>query len=244
MTNGNGKVKLAIGYPHGGSVRHCFMDSLMRFREYDLGHNCLFASRIPAQGLYIATIRNNIVRDFLGTPCEWLMMIDTDQHFEPHIPYQLLDSALNTGARIMSALYFGILDGQLAPMWWNKVDGETYGTASTITDGVQRIDAFGCGMCLIHRSVFEEMAPHYQDDPWKWFGHDLTLFNGHMDRFGEDLCFCDRATKLGFEIYGDSHVLIGHDKQRIVTLDSFLLEAKPRKEGEPVVQRILDQSVV
>lgn len=232
---------MALGYPHNGSIRHCFLNSLMNFREYDLANGSLLGARIPGQGLYIANVRNQIVRDFLTTDCDWLLMIDTDQDFAPHVPHQLLVSAEDAGARVMSALYFGLLEGQMAPMWWNRISTGEYGTAATITDGVQQIDAFGTGMCLIHRTVFEEMAPHYKHDPWTWFGHDMTMFNGHLDRFGEDLCFCDRAGKLGIKLYGNSQCVIGHDKSQIITLETFLKTVPQRKDGEPVVERMLDR---
>ena len=212
----------------------------MNFREFDLAHEGLLGARIPEQGLYIANVRNRIVSQFLTLPFDWLMMIDTDQAFAPEAPYWLLQSAEETGARVMSALYFGILDGNLAPMWWSKSSKGDPCTVSTITPGVQEIKGFGTGMCLIHRSVFEEMAPHYQDDPWKWFNHDLTMFNGHIDRFGEDLGFCERVAKLGIKMYGDSRVTIGHDKSRIITIETFLQQTTLRKDGEPIEERVLD----
>jgi hypothetical protein len=235
--------KIAIGYPHPGSVRECFMSSLMNFREFDLAHECIMGARIPERGLYIAGVRNKIVSSFLTTPFDWLMMIDTDHQFAPEDPYYLLNAAQEIGAKVISALYFGILDGQVAPMWWSKSSKGDPCTVPNIVPGVQEILGFGAGMCLIHRSVFEEMEKQYQDDPWKWFNHDITTFNGHSERFGEDLGFCNRVTKLGIKMYGDSRVVIGHDKSQIIDLASFLKVARERKEGEPVNERVIDTRV-
>lgn len=232
--------KIAIGYPHNGEVRQCFMNSVMGFREFDLGHEGILGAMIPERGLYLASVRNKIVSSFLTTPIEWLMMIDTDQDFSPECPYWLLNAAEETGAKVISALYFGILAGEVAPMWWSKSSKGDPCTVAEIKPGVQEIDGFGTGMCLIHRSVFEEMARKYQDDPWKWFNHDLTTFNGHLERFGEDLGFCDRVSKMGIKMYGDSRIAIGHDKAQMITLETFMKLAQKRKDGEPLIERIID----
>lgn len=237
------KPKIALGYPHNGNVRECFMSSVVQFIAYDVAHEGLLGGIIPEKGLYIAGVRNNIVSKFLTTDLEWLMMIDTDQVFQPEAPYWLLAGAEEADARVVSALYLGILADNLAPMWWYINDRGDYSTCHTVTPGLQEIAGFGCGMCLIHRSVFEEMAPHYPDDPWKWFNHDLVPFNGHLTRIGEDLGFCRRVSELGIKMYGDSRVCIGHDKSQIITIETYIKSMTQRKEGEPLIERVLDARV-
>lgn len=236
------KFSLAIAYPHPGEIKHCFMDSLMRFREFDLANGQILGARIPEQGMYIAGMRNRMVKKFLEqSTCEWLMMIDSDHQFTPEQPYLMLKSAEENDWLVGSALYFGILNGIYSPMWWKLTPDGNWATVSTIVPGLQEIDGFGCGMCLMHRSVLEQMAPHYPDDPWKWFGHDLTERRGEMERFGEDLCFCNRVRGLGIKIYGDSRITIGHEKTINLDLEMFVRMSKYQEEGmEPGATRVLD----
>src|SRR5215469_9139960 len=102
------KKKLCLVYPHDGSVRQVFMDSVMAFREFDGVHNQVLGSIIHARGMYVEEQRNELVTRFLKTDLEWFLTIDTDHKFAPEIPYLLIQSAEDNDARVMSALYFGI----------------------------------------------------------------------------------------------------------------------------------------
>lgn len=236
---------LAIGYPHPGVVQHCFMDSYINFREYDRTHSNILGAVIRQQGMYIAGQRNRIVKDFLEkTSLPWLLCMDSDHTYAPEVPYLLIQSAEENNARVMSALYFGIMAGDASPMWWNVTPQGDFHTVQTIVEGVQEIQGFGMGMVLIHRSVFEEMAPRYSDDTWKWFGHDMTVFHGEQARFGEDLCFCNRLRDMGIKMYGDSRIIVGHNKTINLDFETFLKLVKQRKEGEPEIsERVLDPIV-
>jgi hypothetical protein len=239
-SNGKSTKLMAIGYPHNGSVRHCFMQSMVRFREFDLGNGNILGAQIPRHGMYIAGQRNAIVSDFLTTGLEWLLMIDTDQIFDPEIPYLLLQSAEDANALVMSALYFGILQGKYAPMWWQRKADGTFHTAAVIQENcIQEIQGFGAGMVPMHRSIFEDMAPRYPDDPWKWFGHDLTMFCGELERYGEDLCFCNRLHDMGVKMYGDSRLIIGHEKTVNLDFKLFMKLAEHLKEGEEPKENII-----
>jgi hypothetical protein len=234
--NGNSteiKSDLVIGYPHGGSVRTCFMNSMIAFREYDLAHKRRLAATIDDRGLYITSVRNKIVAKFLQLPpsAQWLMMIDTDQQFHPWIPYQLLESAEEIGAKVMSALYFGIID-EVVPMWWTTNEQGDFCTVSDIDTGaVQELRGFGAGMFVCHRSVYEAMAERYAKDSWKWFAHDEIPFKGEMVHMGEDLCFCQRLADMGIPMYGDGRVRIGHDKCQLITMETFMKTYVPREPG-------------
>ncbi len=244
LSNGNGQAhgKIVVAYPHGGSVRHCFMASMLAFREYDLAHKRRLAAVIHEQGLYVAHMRNKLVKRFLKTPaeCEWLMMIDTDQQFDPHIPYQLVESAEEAGVTVMTALYFGILIDTV-PMWWTRnAEGDMTTLADIKLDEIHELAGFGCGMFVVHRSVLEVMGERYKEDAYQWFAHDQVEFKGEPTRMGEDLCFCQRLTDMGIPMYGDARVRIGHDKSQLITLDSFLKTYVPREAGVPPIEKVLE----
>ena len=226
---------MAIGFLSPGQVRTQFFMSYANFREFDYVHGNILGALIPQVGLYIAGMRNKVVSDFLGTGLEWLLMMDSDHIWAPEFPYLLMQSAEDANARIMSALYFGMLDGKVSPMWFQRLPNGDFATVQQINEGVQEIGGFGCGMVLMHRTVFEEMAPHYQDDNWKWFAHDPVMFHGKWSRYGEDICFCSRLAGLGIKMYGDSRLRIGHEKTLNLDFDLFvrLQESQPNRGGEP-----------
>ena len=231
---------LAIGYPHSGHVHQLFMKSMMAFREYDGTHRRVLKDVIDRWGLYVAGNRNAICIDFLKTDAEWLLQIDTDHAFNPQTVYDLLDDADPIERPIMSALYFGFLEGDPAPMWWDLNERGEFCTMATITADVQPIAAAGMGFCLIHRGVLETMARQYQDDSWKWFGHDMGTLGGQPLRLGEDFTFFKRAAALGYQAHGDGRLAIGHMKTVAFTLQMFLKLAETRKPGEAVREKVMN----
>jgi hypothetical protein len=231
---------LVIAYPHNGMVHQPFMKSLMAFREYDLVHRRILRGIEDEWGLYPAGNRNVICTRFLNTDPQWLLFIDTDHAFEPETVYQLLDDADAIDRPIMSALYFGVLQGNVAPMWWDKNEGGEYQTMTTITAGLQPIDAAGMGFCLIQRRVLETMrAKGDPNDSWTWFGHDLGKLQGKAVRMGEDFTFFDRARALGFQAWGDGRLVITHMKGMALGLDMVLKLTETRKPDEPIRHQIL-----
>jgi hypothetical protein len=61
------------------------------------------------------------------------------------------------------------------------------------------------------------MYEAHQDDPWKWFNHDLVQIRDRdPERLGEDITFCVRARELGFKIYGTPNVCCGHVKSHLL----------------------------
>lgn len=241
-SNGHAGGKLVIGYPHGGGVRQCFMASLMGFREYDLSHGQRLAAVLDERGLYLPSVRNKLVWRFLAMPdqCEWLMMIDTDMKFEPHIPHQLIDAANELGVQVMTALYFGILVKPV-PMWWTRnKDGDMCTVSDIDLDKFSELAGFGTGMFVAHRSVYKAMAERYKEDAWPFFAHDQVTFNGHPEKMGEDLCFCQRLTDMGIPMFGDGRIRVGHEKAQLLTLESFLETHVQRKPGEQPVNLVLE----
>jgi len=219
---------LVIGYAHGGMVHEYFMRCMLEFQFYDQQHRKLLHSSIGAMGPEITDNRNRICTKFLSLPpsVEWLLMADTDIVFKAEWVYRLIDHKRD----IMSGLYFGRpgTNGDLAPIWYERIphsgDFDEVRIVSVITaETPQRLEACGMGFCLIHRKVLEAF-PTEPDPFWRWFGRDLYQTNGVPTRISEDLTFCYRARKLGFEVYGDATVRLAHLKMTALDWDFFVRE--------------------
>lgn len=73
------------------------------------------------------------------------------------------------------------------------------------------VDYVGFGWVLIQKGVFESMT-------YPWFGPKLQVFeNGAVQDFcGEDVSFCLDAKNLGYKIWVDPRIRVGHEKQVVI----------------------------
>lgn len=83
------------------------------------------------------------------------------------------------------------------PVYWNGYDYDTKTgmyREHQVKEGLQRVDAVGTGCLLISRRVFEN--PEMRRAPFMREWNE----DGTMEK-GNDIMFCERARKQGFEIY-------------------------------------------
>jgi len=90
------------------------------------------------------------------------------------------------------------------PVYYNayKKQGDAY-TEWPVREGLQKVDAIGTGCFLIAKRVFEHL-----DMQKGAFTRKLNK-DGTVER-GNDISFCERATKAGFEIYAHFNYLCRH----------------------------------
>lgn len=219
--------KVVIGYIHGSMIENAFMQSLWNLLTTDAGSRRKISGVIPFQGAYLDDNRNEVVRDFLTRDARWLLFLDTDHKFTPDQIYALIDEAERNDRAILSALYFGfVADGHLRPVWFTSLDSSDGGarTIGNFTTGeIIPLGACGMGCCLIRRDVFEAMqaVPEWGNDSWTWFGRDAYVNKGKPYHYGEDICFCYRAAKIGFQTWGHSGLVIGHIKRQNLDFEAF-----------------------
>jgi hypothetical protein len=162
----------------------------------------------------VSRVRNLIAKDFLDSDCTDLMFIDSDINFNASDIFRLM--AWNTDSKK------GIVAG--IPVARKK--GKTYiSTLDTDEDqnifmnhmGLVRAKRVATAFMLIRREVFEKM---YEAHP-EWRYHDEKKIGDEMIAFfdfalkdgnyiGEDFLFCDRARELGYEVWVDPTIKLGH----------------------------------
>lgn len=140
--------------------------------------------------LSVASVRNKIVRDFLATKADALVMCDDDVIPPPGF----IDILVNTPYDIVAAPT-PIMKVPKHGAFLNVFNVDPDGKIMTIenpTEGHIACDAVGSGCILIHRRVLEH--PH-MSRPF-----DQQIDKHGIILVGQDLEFCRRARAAGFSI--------------------------------------------
>jgi hypothetical protein len=176
--------------------------------------------------------RNTATAAFLNSESDWLLWVDTDIGFEPHALEKLLSVADPDTAPIVGGLCFiegefshdfrGGLRSSLAPTlydWaWIEPKSGMPGTYKMVarqewaTDAVTRVGATGCGLLLVHRTVFEKISDWNRKNdapPHIWYDR-IPGADGEL--CGEDISFCLRAHEVGLQVRVHTGVTTTHQK--------------------------------
>lgn len=143
---------------------------------------------------------------------DYMMWIDNDIIFKPEHFQKLLDAKKD----IVSGLY--LMDGGYAYAtveYWNEEFFQQNGTFEFITPptvnkktGLFPVAYTGFGFMLVKYGVFEQMK-------YPWFRPEFVSIGDSKDFTMEDVAWCREAVRLGYKIYIDPTVIVGHEKTKI-----------------------------
>ena len=191
----------------------------------------------------ISRVRNQMAADFLKTDADYLLTIDSDLIFPcggflpvlPNtVPFNVdnwklnsLDVLLAHNKEIVSAVYFKknqphgpslrLLED---PHNCSESDSKAWDYPWLKMDKLVEVRYASTGFMLAHRSVFEKIPPP-QYQPFVYNGEYLS----------EDWAFCQRARDLGFSIYVDPVLQLGHIGFYVYTAANYMLEKRIRDSG-------------
>ena len=101
-----------------------------------------------------------------------------------------------------------------------RSEGEKLKPVLDFDGRLTEVDSCGFGAVLMKTEVLERMFDEFK-----------TCFQPILG-YGEDLSFCVRAKKLGFKIYADPNINIGHIGKTVLAKDSFRsANVKQSKDG-------------
>lgn len=208
---------ICAGFLHPGDVRGEMAASLfVSGKEIPQ----LVGLAVRQSGPRLAAARNRIVREFLqSTRFEWLLFIDSDMFWKVDDLRKLINTADAVERPVVGGLCFADQNGQLFPTIYmlDKNTGSYHVALDYPQDKAFPVDGTGAAFIMIHRRVLERVGAAYTE-PTPWFAD--TIVNG--EERGEDLTFCQRVRELGYPIYIDARVKVGHVKQRYLTEDEWL----------------------
>lgn len=204
---------IAIGVPTVGEPSWAFVESLLRLRTPNGGYRLL---RRGPLGVDVA--RNMLVRDFLATDAQWLLMVDSDAVLHGETLMRLLSwerpvvsaLAFSRYGPLMPTVYRDRDPGRDA-FWRVRLDvvrafadqhRELYSSLPVVVeprpeDALYQVDRTGCHCVLLRRDVLEAI-------PAPWFVADPDKHNR------EDFYFYEQVERAGFEVYVDLSCMASH----------------------------------
>lgn len=151
------------------------------------------------QNSLIYDARNAMAAQFLDDGADYALWIDSDMTFPPDIVQKFVDDMEQRD--FVCGIYFR-----------RKIPLTPIISRETTVDGKTKLEVFsdyprdqifevagaGFGGCMMSRKILK--------DVWDKYGNPFYPINGH----GEDYSFCERAKSLGFKLYCDSRIKMGH----------------------------------
>lgn len=213
--------KLFIGVPVFAHVNVHFFDALIKFLQQP--HSFKFQLACVAGDALVTRARNNLTVEFLKSDCTHLMMIDSDLVFSA----EQIERLVAHNEDVVAGFYPKKKDGPECELVYNCFN------PPKPTDHRRLISVryMGTGFMLIRRNVIEKMVSEMGDEliyevdghPGK-FGFDFwpvgvyKYQDGNRRYLSEDWYFCQRCLDLGFNVYGDTGVMLKHSGTAIYPL--------------------------
>lgn len=168
--------------------------------------------------------RNKLVRAFLNTDIQWLLIVDTDMVWQPEDWERLRDSADAKERPLVAGTYF-VDNDPIRPCCAIFGEDGKVGVPNLREDSPElvQVSAACLGFGLIHRDVFYRSAELESDH--EWFEHGWKGPNGST--LSEDYCFANRVGAAGIPIYINTKVRVGHLKPRVLGWDEYQAQLAP-----------------
>ena len=166
--------------------------------------------------------RNSAVSLFLDEDYDYYMTIDDDIDFPP----ESIPMLISSNRDMVCAIY--PMRSPDFPLYSVRVRIDKKNSSEfniNIADGhFIELDYASTGFLLVKRHVIEAMAKAYADEayeenlPERLGKQTYNLYNpivvshpnGKKEYLSEDWAFCERARRLGFKIWGDLNISLGH----------------------------------
>jgi SAM-dependent methyltransferase len=162
----------------------------------------------------VSRVRNLIASDFLQSDCTDLMFIDSDINFDAEDIFRLMAWNIDPKKGIVAGIPVARKKGKVYISTLDTDDNEHIFMDKM---GLVRAKRVATAFMMIRRDVFTQLKDAHPE----WVYHDEKKVGDEMIAFfdfalkdgnyiGEDFLFCDRARELGFEVWIDPTIKLGH----------------------------------
>ena len=161
----------------------------------------------------VSRARNLLAQDMLESPCDYLLFIDSDINFEPDDILRLMAWGSDPKKGIVAAVPRTRSEDKV---YITTLDYDENNDLTMNGMGLVRAKRVATAFMLVRREVFVTMTAANPD--WKYYDKRSErtipcLFDFQLTEegyIGEDFLFCDRARELGFEVWIDPSITLGH----------------------------------
>jgi SAM-dependent methyltransferase len=162
----------------------------------------------------VSRVRNLIAADFLQSDCTDLMFIDSDINFDAEDIFRLMAWNIDPKKGIVAGIPVARKKGKVYISTLDTDDDEHIFMDKM---GLVRAKRVATAFMMIRRDVFTQLKDAHPE--WVYYDEkkvgdemiaffDFALKDGNY--IGEDFLFCDRARELGFEVWIDPTIKLGH----------------------------------
>jgi hypothetical protein len=196
-------MKIAIGIPHYDVFSSEFVRSLLFLFKKTTCAMHLIMEKSP----YIHKSRNAMFKEAQNVDADYLLMIDCDQQF----PFDALEKLIALDKDVAAGMYYKrpYPHYPLAYEWTGKKD-DVHRNITYIPEKPFKVDSVGTGFMLISKRVLDGYTAEIQKEHGKPFSHKIYDDGAGGETIGEDTSFCMRMRDLGYEIWIDPSIEIGH----------------------------------
>ena len=184
-------MDIMVGVAIHRPIEFRVFESFIRMANSRGAHNYSFTF---VQNSLVYDARESIVKSFLDSKCEALMMIDSDMTFHP----QSIEFLERHNKPYVTAKAFKRVE-PYQPCFYTKVERRDEGwymeSPVEYGEGLLKIEGSGMACCLIRREVFDKIKSPY-------FFPEVNL--------GEDLTFCQKLKLENIDMYVDTTLQFGH----------------------------------
>jgi len=176
--------------------------------------------------------RNSIVSAGLQFGADYIWMLDDDHVFDTgsnrmptsayEIPIKLAQHLEdNEKIGVVGALYYQ-RGAECYPVIMQELDGKPFFLQHReVANRMQKVDVTGGGCMMIRASVFDKI-----DQPWFEPEH----------QFGTDIQLCKQVRKVGYEVWCDTSLEVGHLQKEQTVITGRVAMEKSQKQYQPLVK--------
>jgi len=161
----------------------------------------------------VSRARNLLAKDFLESNCTDLIFIDSDINFEPEDVLRLMAWTSEPKKGIVAGV--PRVRGE-ERVYITLLDYDENNELTMNGMGLVRAKRVATAFMMVRRDVFETLVEAHPE----WTYHDKktdrmlpALFDFKLTEegyMGEDFLFCDRTREVGFEVWVDPTIKLGH----------------------------------
>ena len=161
----------------------------------------------------VSRARNLLAQDMLDSDCTDLMFIDSDINFEAADVFRLLAWTSDPEKGIVAGVP---RTRSTTKTYIATLDQDDNGELTMNSMGLVRAKRVATAFMMVRRDVFETLDAAHPE--WRYYDERTERSVPCMFDFmktdegyiGEDYLFCDRAREVGFEVWVDPTIKLGH----------------------------------